>query len=116
MPDDIIVKLKIAVVSKREQRGVAHGRELPSEGDLRISGIERICSHALNPGLGGEIVTAVRAALPAGHGQEPEPGFVQRVRAKHMGPTRNPINGMRTQVAAKTGQQALLQYARSEWI
>src|SRR5947209_15013539 len=116
MPDDIVVELKVAVISKSEQRWVAHRRELAAEGDLRISHIERIGSHALKSGLRGEVAAGIGTALPPGDTQEPEPEFVQRVGTKHVGPTGHPIDSVRTQIAAKTGQQALLQYARSEWI
>ena len=116
MPNHVVVELKVPVVAKREQCRVAHGRELAAEGDLRISHVQRIRGHALQPCLGGKVVPGIGTRLPAGDREKPEPGFIQDIRVERMGPTRHSVNGVGAQVAAKTGQQALLQYARSEWI
>jgi len=76
MPDHVIVELKIAVVSKREQRWVANGRKLATDGHLRISAIERIHRDVQQPCFGGKVISCIGAGLSARDRQEPKPRFI----------------------------------------
>src|SRR6185437_16700640 len=96
VPNYVVVKLQIPIVAKREQRGVAHRRELAAKRDLWIPHIQRVRADAIDPGLRGKLVSGVGAGLTAGDGEKSETGFVQYIRAERMGPTGDSIEGVST--------------------
>ena len=61
-------------------------------------------------------IPGVGTGLPAGDREKPEARFVQHIRVEGVGPTRHPVDRVGAQVAAETGQQALLQDAGAERI
>ena len=114
MKADVVEELEIAVVAKREQRRIAHGGELSAEGDLREAHIQRIRGHALQSCLRGERISGIRAGLAAGYGQKRESRLIQKFGREDVGPAGHAVQRMGAQVAAESGQQALLQYSRSK--
>jgi hypothetical protein len=70
VPYRVVVEFEIAILPKCEQCGIAHGGELPTEGDLLISHVEQVRRQAFQSRHCRERISRIGTGLAAGHCEE----------------------------------------------
>ena len=105
---EIVVHLKVFVITRHESRRISHRAEQPRGRDLRETDISKIVADPLQSNPRSEVVSNVQAPLATIHSHVAEPEFVQHVQPESVSVAHPEVARRRIERSSEAWDQRLL--------